>query len=272
MKGRTVMSDVDRGQVIASAAEVYDSFFVPALFGQWTDVVLDVGDVRAGHRVLDVGCGTGVLARAARKRVGAVGRVTAIDPNEGMLDLARRGEPAIEWHTGVAELLPFADSSFDRAVSQFALMFCTDPSQALAEIARVTAPDGRIALAVWDRFENNTGYARLAELIDRLFGPRAAQALRVPFEMGDPGLLADIASRGLAEPRVTSHGGTARFASLEAWLHTEVRGWTLADEIDDDGFTALLDAAAHDLDDLVGADGVAFDVSALVVCGAPKAS
>ena len=84
------MSDTDRGQVSAAAAEVYDSFFVPALFEQWTDVVLEVADVRSGHRVLDVGCGTGVLARAAHARVGAGGHVAGLDPNDGMLAVARR--------------------------------------------------------------------------------------------------------------------------------------------------------------------------------------
>jgi SAM-dependent methyltransferase len=264
------MGEVDRGQVIASAAEVYDSFFVPALFAQWTGAVLDAGCVRAGHRVLDVGCGTGVLARAAHERVGRIGGVVAIDPNDGMLDVARRAEPAIDWRNGVAERLPFGDAAFDRTVSQFALMFFTDRDAALSEIARVTAPDGRIAIAVWDRFENNTGYARLADLLERLFGSRAARALRVPFELGDAGTLGEIASRGLTDPQVTVHRGTARFASLEAWLHTEIRGWTLAGDIDEGGFRALVDAAATELDDLVGDGEVAFDVSTLVVSGAPR--
>lgn len=264
------MSEIDRGQVVASAAEVYESFFVPALFAQWTDAVLDEGHVRTGHRVLDVGCGTGVLARAAHHRVGRTGRVVAIDPNDGMLDVARRAEPAIEWRSGVAERLPFGDDSFDRTVSQFALMFFADSDAALSEIARVTAPDGRIAIAIWDRFDNNTGYARLADLLQRLFGERAARALRVPFELGDTGALAEMASRALTDRCVTRHRGIARFASLEAWLHTEIRGWTLAGDIDEEGFRTLVDAAATELDDLVGDGGVNFDVSALVVSGSPR--
>ena len=63
----------------------------------------------------------------------------------------------------------------------------------------------------------------------------------------------------------TRHAGVARFESVEAWLHTEIRGWTLADTIDDDGFATLLDAAQRDLADLVVDGRVAFDVSALVV-------
>lgn len=263
------MTDVDRGQVSSSAAEVYDAFFVPALFGQWTDVVLDAADVRSGQEVLDVGCGTGVLARAAHRRVGPQGHVAGLDPNDGMLAVARRSEPDVEWHTGIAEELPYPDDSFDRTVSQFALMFFSNPKRALGEIGRVTRPDGRVALAVWDRLDNNRGYERLAALAEDLFGSHAADAIRVPFQMGDGGALAQIAGAALAEPTVTRRPGVARFESLEAWLHTEIRGWTLSDAIDDAGFTTLLDAAQKQLSDLVSDCGVLFDVSALVVSGSP---
>ncbi|HKA83763.1 MAG TPA: methyltransferase domain-containing protein [Acidimicrobiales bacterium] len=260
------MSDTDRGQVSASAAEVYDAFFVPALFEQWTDVILDVADVRPGHRVLDVGCGTGVLARAAHARVGAHGHVEGLDPNDGMLSVARRAEPDIEWRPGLAEQLPYPDRSFDRTVSQFALMF-TDPKAALNEMSRVTRPDGRVTVAVWDRLDNNRGYARLAALLDELFGSDAADAIRVPYQLGDEVSLLDLATGALPDPTVERHPGVARFESIEAWLHTEIRGWTLADSIDDRGFAALLDAARKRLSDLVADGRVAFAVSALVVTG-----
>ncbi len=264
------MGRSERGQVTASAAEVYDAFFVPALFGQFTEAVLDAAAVAPGQHVLDVGCGTGVLASAARDRVGPAGHVAGVDPNDGMLDVARRSSAEIDWRPGVAEELPAPDGAFDRTVSQFALMFIADPAAALAEMARVTRPDGRIAVAVWDRFEANTGYARLAQLLDRLFGTRAAQAIRTPFRLGDAGALTTMAAAGITDPQVTSHRGTARFDSLDDWLHTEIRGWTLADEIDDDGYDALLDAASHDLVDLVVDGAVAFEVSALVVSGPPR--
>jgi SAM-dependent methyltransferase len=261
------MSDPDRGQVSASAAEVYDAFFVPALFEQWTDVILDVADVRPGHRVLDIGCGTGVLACAAHARVGAHGHVAGFDPNDGMLTVARRAEPDIEWQLGLAEQVPYPDHSFDRTVSQFALMFFTDPKGALTEMSRVTRPDGRVAFAVWDRLDNNRGYARLAALVDELFGSDAADAIRAPFRLGDPDTLVDLATIAISDPAVTHHAGVARFESVEAWLHTEIRGWTLADTIDDRGFATLLDAAHEQLSDLVADGQVAFDVSALVVNG-----
>jgi SAM-dependent methyltransferase len=264
------VSDTDRGQVSAAAAEVYDTFFVPALFEQWTPAVLDVADVRSGKHVLDVGCGTGVLARAAYGRVAPQGYVSGVDPNDGMLAVARRTEPRIEWQVGSAEALPYPDESFDRAVSQFALMFFTDREAALREMSRVTRPDGRVAVAAWDGLDHNRGYARLAALVDRLLGSAAAEAIRVPFHLGDQDLLMELAATALAGPTVTRHAGVARFASVEAWLHTEIRGWTLADSIDDEGFATLLDAARAELADLVDDRGVAFDVSALIISGTPS--
>ena len=264
------MNEADRGQVSGSAAEIYEAFFVPALLGQWAEILLDVAGVAEGHHVLDVGCGTGVVARAALRRVGSDGHVTGIDPNEGMLTVARRLEPQVEWHTGLAEQLPFPDHSFDRTVSQFALMFFTDRAAAMAETSRVTRPEGSVAFAVWDDIEYTPGYARLAVLIDELFGSDAADAIRAPFVLGDENALRQLAEPALKNVEVIRRPGVARFESLQSWLHTEIRGWTLADIIDDAGFEALLDTAQARLGDLASEDGVAFEISTLIVSGSPS--
>lgn len=105
------MSEDLAGQVTSSAAEVYEEFFVPALFDQWAGRVADAARLGPGDRVLDVACGTGVLAREALGRVQPGGSVVGLDPNEGMLTVARRKEPRIEWRRGRAEDLPFGDAA-----------------------------------------------------------------------------------------------------------------------------------------------------------------
>lgn len=109
-----------------AAAEAYEALHVSALFEEWTEPVLDAAEVEPGHRVLDVACGTGVLARAALSRVGPTGAVVGLDPAPGMLAVAGRIAPSVDWQLGTAEALPFPDASFDRVVSQFGLMFFVD--------------------------------------------------------------------------------------------------------------------------------------------------
>ena len=253
------------GQVSTSAAQIYESFFVPALFDQWTQPVLDTAGLAAGHHVLDVGCGTGILARSAARRVAGSGSVDGIDINEGMLTVARRTPAPVTWHHGPAEHLPFPDASFDRVVSQFALMFFADQAAGLTEMARVTRPGGTITIATWAGIDQSPGYATMIELLRRLFGDRVAAALMAPFTLGTEAKLKALTRELLPNTAITRHEGLARFDSLEAWVHTDVRGWTLADLIDDDQYDELLAAAETELAEFVDHNGhVRFPTPALI--------
>jgi ubiquinone/menaquinone biosynthesis C-methylase UbiE len=249
-------SDDARGQVRASAAKIYDEFFVPALFAQWPERVLDAAAVNPGQRVLDVACGTGVLARAAAQRVRQAGTVTGLDVNEGMLAVARRHEAGIEWRQGRAEALPFEAERFDAALSQFGLMFFDDPRQALREMKRVLRRGGKLAVAVWDSLEHTPGYAAMTALLKRLFGEEIAGALRAPYRLGDRRVLAALcAQAGLANVAIDTVDGTARFPSIASWVRTDIKGWTLADRIDDAQFAHLAAEAETALRPFVAADG-----------------
>lgn len=258
------------GQVNASAAEVYEAFFVPALFAQWPQRVLDAAGVRAGDAVLDVGCGTGALARVAAERLAGSGSVVGVDGNDGMLAVARRSPEPVTWRHGWVEDLPFPDRAFDRVVSQFALMFFAEPEAGLTEMARVTRPGGTMAIATWAGVDQSPGYAAMIELVDELVGPEAAAALGAPFSLGSEPALAALISPILPDVSVVRHEGMARFDSLEAWVHTDVRGWTLDGMVDDDRYAALLEAARTDLADFVDPDGrVRFPAPALIAAGTP---
>jgi demethylmenaquinone methyltransferase/2-methoxy-6-polyprenyl-1,4-benzoquinol methylase len=99
--------------------------------------------VRAGDRVLDACCGTGDLAVAAER---AGGRVTGVDFSEPMLERARRKSTAIEWVEGDLLALPFADGSFESATVGFGVRNVADLPRALAELARVLVPGGRVGI------------------------------------------------------------------------------------------------------------------------------
>lgn len=89
-------------QISPEQAEMYEAKYVPAIFAQWAPLLLDAAQVTTGQRVLDVACGTGILARSAADRVGPSGAVTGLDLNEGMLTVARRLAPDVEWRRGDA--------------------------------------------------------------------------------------------------------------------------------------------------------------------------
>lgn len=245
------------GQVSKSAAEIYDEFFVPALFGEWARPLCDAAGIGVGSRVLDVACGTGATTREAAERVGPEGRVIGLDRNDGMLAVAAARAPGIEWVEGLAEALAFEDNSFDVVLCQFGLMFFDDRAKALREMSRVVRPSGRVALTVWGEVANSPGYAGMIRLINAMFGQDAADALRAPFVLGDRQKLQSVLEDGgLAGATATTATGSARFASIREWVRMDVRGWTLADFIDDEGFEALVSAAENELDGFAGPDGV----------------
>jgi len=261
------MSESAKGQVSASAAEVYEEFFLPALFAPWADRVADAAHVEPGQHILDVACGTGVLARALTDRVQPGGSVVGLDVNEGMLAVARRKAPAVDWVEGTAESLPFDDEQFDAVVSQFGLMFFDDRRGAIREMVRVLRPRGRLAVAVWDRLERTPGYAAMAGLLQRLFGDEVAESLHAPYALGAPDVLRSLFDAAdLTDLTVTTQEGRARFPSIEAWVYIDIKGWTASDLVDDAGFERLIAAAKRELQRFVTPEGtVVFDAPAHMV-------
>lgn len=233
----------------ASPAEIYDEHFVPALFGPWGARLAELAELRPGHTVLDVACGTGALTFAALERVGVDGRVVGLDPNEEMLAVARSKGAAVEWRTGRAEAVPFPDATFDRVVSQFGFMFFEEPVKALQEMFRVLAPGGRSVVAVCDGLDHSPGYAVLTELLHRLFGPAVAEAFRAPFGLGDRDRLRGLAREAeLTGCEVRRVDGTVRFDSIRALISTErACVWTLGGLLDEEQFDRLQAAAEESL-------------------------
>lgn len=107
-------------------------------------------EIRSGNRVLDVACGTGVVAVTAARRGAAV---TGVDLTPELLDVAHDNallaQVAVDWREGDVESLPFPADSYDVVISQFGHMFAPRPDVAIAEMLRVLKPGGTIAFSTW---------------------------------------------------------------------------------------------------------------------------
>lgn len=251
------------------AARAYEALFVPALLGQFAPIVAGVARVTEGDRVLDVACGTGILAREALRRVGPGGSVTGIDPALGMIEVAKEIAPTIEWHEGKAESLPFVDDSFDAVMSQFGFMFFTDRAQSIHEMLRVLKPNGRLAVAVWDSLLKMPAFASEVELLQRTAGQQAADALRAPFVLGDRDELSKIFTEVCTDPiEITTHQGTAAFPSIRIMVEADLRGWLplMGVNLSEEQISQILNEAEAVLAGYSTTNGqVRFDVSAHVV-------
>lgn len=253
---------------VRNPAEVYDEFFVPALFAQWGPVVADAALVKPGACVLDIACGTGALTLAVVDRVGPSGFVVGLDANLEMLAVARRKPARVDWIAGTAEALPLADETFDSTVSQFGLMFFQSKVTALREMMRVLRTGGRLAVAVCDAIENSPGYSVFAALLDRLFGEGIGNAFRAPFGLGHAARLREISrGAGILNASVAKRHGKVCFKSIGAMVATErACVWTLGGLLDDDQFARLLKESENELRPFVTNKGfILFDMPVLIL-------
>jgi SAM-dependent methyltransferase len=147
------MSEHEQWQLTADAAELYERYPARYILGPWAPLLVDAAALARGERVLDVACGTGLVARIAAQRIGPAGRVVGVDLNPGMIAVAR-SLPApiaapIEWLERSALDLRLPDASFDAVLCQQGLQFFPDKLVALGQMRRVLAHSGRLALSVW---------------------------------------------------------------------------------------------------------------------------
>lgn len=154
---------------------------------------MEVAALRPGERVLDVACGTGVLARLAAQAVGVTGGVTGLDVNPGMLAVAASTTPAgvaIDWREATAEAMPLADASFDAVVCQMGLQFMPDKHAALSEMRRVLVRGGRLILSVPGPTPRL--FVTLGEALTRHVGAEAGGFVNHVFSLHDAAQLREL--------------------------------------------------------------------------------
>src|SRR5262245_46752354 len=214
------------------AAENYERLFVPALFAVWARRLVDLPDVAGAQSLLDVACGTGIVARTAAERLGPES-VVGLDANPAMLAVAARVRPDMSWREGDAQALPFTDDEFDVVVSQGALMFFGDRVAALREMGRVSA-SGTVVVQVPGRLDHSAGYKTLAEVARRHAGPEVVDLLNGYFAVGSHDVLDEsFAAAGLRIDEMTSWQSATRLDSIDSFLEVELLPLADAHEVRD---------------------------------------
>jgi SAM-dependent methyltransferase len=192
------MSTVSYRDFTNTGAENYERDFVPAIATPVSASLLRIADLQPGERVLDVACGTGIIARRAAEAVGPTGKVTAIDIAPDMIDVARATSApegaVIDWHVGDAASLPFADGTYDAVLCQMGLMFMADRAAAVAEMHRVLAPGGRVAVNTPGSIQ--PPFVVLEQAVVEHISPDLGGFVRAVFSMHDPEAVAALLREG----------------------------------------------------------------------------
>lgn len=200
--------------------QTYEATLVPRIFRPWAQRLVDAAGLLAGERVLDVACGTGIVARTAAGRVGPGGTVVGVDVNPAMLELARElGGPSIEFVESNAQTLPFEDASFDAVFCQQGLQFFGDRAAALAEMFRVTTPRARTVCAVWRGVDHHPVFTMLDQVIARYLPPESMEGSDAPFWLGDLNEVRSLfRGAGFSAVHIRCHISEIRFPSARAML------------------------------------------------------
>jgi SAM-dependent methyltransferase len=162
-----------------------------------------------GDHVLDIACGTGIVARVARERLGDAGYIVGIDVSSDMLTVARAVAPTIDWREGNAIALPLRDGEeFDVVVCQQGLQFFPDKPAAAGQMRRALANGGRLAVATWRSDDEIPFFRGLRRVAERHLGAIADQ--RYSFGAAAP-LEALLRDAGFHEVRSRTASRTIRF-------------------------------------------------------------
>ncbi|MBA3874602.1 MAG: class I SAM-dependent methyltransferase [Anaerolineae bacterium] len=233
--------------------QAYEQYMVPGIMIPGVELMLQVAKPQSGERVLDIACGTGIVARTVAPLVGTHGTVTALDINPAMLAVAR-GLPqpegaSIDWREGSALALPLPDSEYDLVLCHQGFQFFPDKLAALRQARRVLVTGGRVVVSVQQSLQHNPVYLTFNEV---LVGHMKLPALAAPFSFGEvEPLRAVLSEAGFNSVEVKSVSHVIRFASASIFIQASIIGSAAVIQemarLDADAKTQLADQITQDM-------------------------
>jgi len=152
--------------------EIYERVLVGPLFRPFAERLVARLALQRGDSVLDVACGTGIVARLAREQLGPAARIVGVDVSPAMLAVARTVDQTIDWRQGNAASVPLGtDEPFTVVTCHQGLQFMPDKPDAVREMRRVLAAEGRLAIATWRSLADIPGMRDLNAVVERHVGP-----------------------------------------------------------------------------------------------------
>lgn len=242
------MSDKFSYQLDLDAAKFYETHFVPTIFKNWSEILLDKTPLKFSDKLLDVACGTGIVARQARKRELHIDNIYGIDLNQGMIKVAEELAPGINWVQGSADEMTFENDFFDKVVCQFGLMFFPKKVNALNELNRVRKKDGKIIMGIWNSLEENEAYYDLLELVEEVLDSETAEILKAPFKLGKKEDICELIEQSeLTNYNIETVISEIQFPSIKYWIDCDIKASTIANSISDEQYKMLLSRGQNKL-------------------------
>ena len=189
--------------------EIYEQVLVGPLFTPFAEELVARLNPGQSDSLIDVACGTGIVARLCRKRLAPNARIVGVDVAPPMLAVARTADTTIDWRQGSASALPVGEGEFSHLACHQGLQFFPDKGVAVSEMRRVLRPGGRIAVACWRSLQDNPAILELNSIAERHVG----RIVDPRHDFGSPhilhGLLTD---NGFQDVKVDTFTHAVRFS------------------------------------------------------------
>jgi SAM-dependent methyltransferase len=205
--------------------DVYEATLVPAIFEPYArDLIERARPIGASDRILDLGCGTGIIARVLRERLGGAASIVGVDANTAMIEKAQSIAPELDFRVGNVMALPIADGSFDVVICQEMLQFVPDRAAALSEVRRVLSPGGRFIVSTWRPRNQQPFHDALGRVAERHLGKSNDKR----WSLDGPGLGRALIEAGFIDVRMETVSLLERFHTLSTRMNALAANFDLS--------------------------------------------